>query len=201
MPTPSPHARPPAETATARAFKLATPGPTLAPFDVLILRDRGVSLDTARRNRLRTAGGALIIPFADLAGQYDGYALRRPHHPPVIGGKPRKYVAPAGLPSRAYFPAECVSGLADPAVPLVVTEGPLKALVLAQHGHTAVGLLGVWNWKRKGTDELIADLAALPWAGRTVYVAFDYDPKPATRTHVLGAAARLAAALRKAGAG
>lgn len=172
----------------------------LSEFDLGVLRDRGVSLDTARRNRLHTAAGSLVIPYANLTGAYNRYALRRPHTPPVYDGKPRKYIAPTGLPSRPYCPAECRTALLDADVPLFVTEGPLKALALAQLGYTVVALQGVWNWKVAGTDELLPELAAVPLAGRAVYVVFDFDVKPVTRRNVGEARRRLARAVLKAGA-
>lgn len=177
------------------------PSLALDEFDLSVLRDRGVSPDTARRNCLHTAAGALVIPYADLrTGTYNCYALRRPHTPPVRDGKPVKYIAPAGEPSRPYFPAECRAALLDPAIDLFLTEGPLKALALAQGGYTVIALQGVWNWKIAGTDDLLPDLAAVPLAGRKVYIVFDQDEKPATRQHVAEARRRLARALLRAGA-
>jgi hypothetical protein len=59
----------------------------------------------------------------------------------------------------------------------------------------------VYGWTSGGTGELIPGLAEVPWAGRTAYVCFDFDPKPESQANVAGAAFRLAAALKKAGAG
>jgi hypothetical protein len=61
-------------------------------------------------------------------------------------------------------------------------------------------LSGVWNWKLKGEDRLQPDLECIEWAGRTVYVCFDYDPKPQTQRNIATAAQRLAAVLLKASA-
>ncbi len=174
--------------------------PNLDAFDQAVLRDRGVSTETARRNRLCTHRGNLVIPYGDLSGQYDGYALRRPHRPLVRDGKAIKYLAPSGHPSRLYIPVECRTGVLDPAAELLLTEGPLKALALVQAGFVGVAVQGVWNWKVKGTDELLPDLAAVPLAGRVVHVVFDFDAKPDTREHVDLAERRLARAMRKAGA-
>lgn len=177
--------------------------PALDTFDLGVLSERGVSVETARRNRLHTdsKSGEMVIPFADLDGVFNSYAVRRPHTPPVIDGKPRKYVAPAGQPCRLYIPAESRDKLRDPSAPVVLTEGMLKALVLAQSGYAAAGLLGVWNWKKKGTNELIPGLAEVPWTGRDVLIVYDFDPKLDTRRNVDLARRRLATALRNAGAG
>jgi putative DNA primase/helicase len=172
----------------------------LSEFDLAVLRDRGVSVETACRNRLHTKDDALVIPFGDVHGVYNCYQLLRPHKPPIIKGKARKYVAPTGESTPIYVPAESRGKLLDPSVAFVVTEGPLKALALAQRGHAAIGVTGVFNWKLKGKQELHPSFAAVPMTGRIVYVIFDYDPKPETRRYVYGALRQLAAALRKAGA-
>ena len=62
----------------------------------------------------------------------------------------------------------------------------------------AIGLGGVWCWKKKSTDELIADLAAIEWGSRDVYIVFDYDTKEKTRRQVSLASKRLAKALKMA---
>jgi hypothetical protein len=64
--------------------------------------------------------------------------------------------------------------------PLVITEGPFKAMVITQAGYDAIGLNGVWcaaNAKTNGDDSLTLrpELASLPWLGRKTYLAFDAD--------------------------
>ncbi len=139
-----------------------------------------------------------MIPYADLAGSVNCFALRRPHNPPIVDNKPLKYIAPKGEPSRPYFPAECRTALLDPDADLFLTEGPLKALALAQIGFAVVALAGVWNWKVAGTEELLPELADVPLTGRDVYIVFDYDQKPDTQQQVAEARRRLARALLKA---
>ena len=48
---------------------------------------------------------------------------------------------------RVDCPPRCRPGLADPAVPLWITEGQKKADALASRGLCAIALLGVWNWR------------------------------------------------------
>src|SRR5262249_36520768 len=81
-----------------------------------------------------------------------------------------------------------------------VTEGEKKTLALSQLGLVAIGLGGVYSWKKKDVEELIPDLAKVDWKGKAVYVTFDFDPKPETRQYLGTAARRLARQLRKAGA-
>src|SRR5689334_2550690 len=115
------------------------PVPPLSGFDLAVLAERGIAAETALGNGLRTdyRAGALVIPFADLDGTVNCYAVRRPHHPPVRDGKPLKYIAPKGQPSRLYIPAGTRDRLRDPAADLLVTEGPLKALALDERGWAA----------------------------------------------------------------
>ena len=89
--------------------------------------------------------------------------------------------------------------------PLLVTEGPIKALCLTEHGLPCIGLGGVEAGahdtiakREEGVLELHPRLRQIAWAGRMVFIAFD-----AFRTRTTGVArgeARLAYILGKAGA-
>jgi hypothetical protein len=81
---------------------------------------------------------------------------------------------------------------------IIITEGEKKALAIGQLGLAVVGIAGVWSWKKRGTEELIDDLAALVKPGVRFIIVFDYDPKAETRRYTAGASRRLARALRKA---
>jgi putative DNA primase/helicase len=193
----------------------------LCDSDLANLRASGLAHKTIRDNQLRTEwdaaklaailnregtpafcqGGGLVFPYRDLQGTVNCFARVRPHTPRKDeDGKPIKYEQPLGEPLRAYFPDASLPLLRDGESPVFITEGEKKALALSQLGLAAIGLGGVWCWKKKGTDELIDDLATFPWAGRVVYIVFDWDPKPSTRLQTASAARRLARALRKAGA-
>ena len=124
------------------------------------------------------------------------YRLRR-DHPDVENGKPKmKYVAPPGRGNLLYFAIGTdPAWLADPQMPLIITEGEFKTLALARaarHGTAkprflAVGLSGVWNWKGtvgKTTDSdghridvkgTIPDLSRIVWDDRQVVILFDAD--------------------------
>lgn len=156
-------------------------------------------------------GAAMVFPYRDAEGRPTGYHRLKPTHPRADAknpGKAIKYEAPKGQPNRAYLPPGTRAAVADPAVPLVVTEGEKKALSADAAGVPCVGLPGVWAWQRKrprdaagrgtGPRELIPDLAAVAWAGRRVWVAFDSDA--ATNPNVMAAERALAAVLTAAGA-
>jgi len=180
--------------------------PKLPPLPVCAsdlenLRASGLTIATIRTNGLRTEHGALVFPYRDLDGKVNGFARRRPHKPPVIDGKPAKYVQPKGSPQRAYFPVASLAKLRDGESEIYITEGEKKALALSQLGYAAIGIGGFWGGCKAKSEELIDDLAAINWQGRNVGIVFDYDAKEATRREAEAAKVRLARALKAAEAG
>ncbi|HEX9710121.1 MAG TPA: AAA family ATPase, partial [Candidatus Thermoplasmatota archaeon] len=78
------------------------------------------------------------------------------------------------------------AALADPRVPLWLTEGEKKALKGCQEGLCCVAVPGVWSWKTRDARDRsvpIADLDAIAWRGRIVFLVFDSDlaTKPQVR--------------------
>ncbi|HYT87498.1 MAG TPA: DUF3854 domain-containing protein [Gemmataceae bacterium] len=173
----------------------------LCDLDLANLRESGLTDTTIRVNKLRTEGGKLVFPYRNLDGQVNGFARCRLQVPRTDrDGKPVRYEQPQGTPLRAYFPVASLENLRDGEIPVYVTEGEKKALALSQLGVAAVGIGGIWCGCKKGTEELIADLAAIPWTDRVVYVVFDYDAKATTRRDSEAARNRLARALKAASA-
>lgn len=144
--------------------------------------------------------GGLVFPYRNLEGTVNCFARVRPHMPRVRDGQPIKYEHPVGESLRAYYPIASLATLRDGQSAIYITEGEKKALALSQLGLAAVGIGGVWCGCKKGTEELIEDLAVISWPGREVYICFDYDQKPKTRQDVEAARNRLAKALKAAGA-
>jgi P4 family phage/plasmid primase-like protien len=188
------------------------PPPGLLPHHLADLRRSGLSDGTIRTEQVcsveqisevarvlgcggsyaRSLGPCLKFPFFGPDGHPTGYARLKPDHPqrdrPKKGekeGRLKKYEAPRGQGNRAYFPSLVRRVLADPAVPLVLTEGEKKSLAACQAGFPTVGVSGVWNWckarpkdargRGRGPFELIDDLAAVVWQGRQVTIVFDSD--------------------------
>jgi hypothetical protein len=123
-------------------------------------------------------GPCLCLPYLDLEGKPNGYAVLKPDRPRADRKRPgrtHEYELPAGGGNRLYIPPGVGPRLSDPAAPLVLTEGVKKALKATQDGFPTLGLSGVWNWTVKGVRRLIADLSAVAWKGRRVYVVFDSD--------------------------
>jgi len=89
-------------------------------------------------------------------------------------------VQPRGRPSYPFIPSVTWGVKDKSSKPLIITEGPVKALALMQAGAFPVALGGVWNGtiKADGDDEpirLAPELQSFELYGRTVYLAFDAD--------------------------
>jgi Domain of unknown function (DUF3854)/Protein of unknown function (DUF3631) len=95
--------------------------------------------------------------------------------PPVSDGHGHtiRYYQRAGTPPRLYIPARARAALADPRVPLLITEGEKKALKANQDGLPCVGLGGLWNWRHERRP--IAELDRIDWYGRDALVVPDSD--------------------------
>ena len=135
-----------------------------------LTQDSGLLLDVIRERGYRSIDGAsgytdlktlgfsqaqarmtpgLLLPLHTTDG-HQPLTLYRPDHPqPDANGRLRKYLLPKGASVRLDCPPRCQPRLADPTVPLWITEGQKKADALASHGAVALCLLGVWNFKGK----------------------------------------------------
>jgi len=90
-------------------------------------------------------------------------------------GKQRRYDQPRQSGIMAYFPRilDWPSIIANPNVPIIITEGEKKALSLCAAGYPCIGLGGVDNFKSMG--RLIASLECVNWGKRIVIILFDSD--------------------------
>lgn len=92
--------------------------------------------------------------------------------------KPIRYLQAPGTPPFAYFPLgmEWVAAAETVDVPVLLTEGELKAACACANGFLTIGLGGVYNWRSMGRGiSFLPELAAFRWLGRHVYVCFDSD--------------------------
>ena len=148
------------------------------------------------------AGSGMAIPYPNCTfSNGTPYVRVRLDVPLVIDGHSVRYLTKKGERNRLYVPSILPgSVLADPSIPLVITEGEKKALKACQEGIRCVGLAGVWCWKTKidGRSVPLPDLDLVVWPGRLVVIAFDSDSqtKPSVRT----AQSRLAKELSARGA-
>lgn len=123
---------------------------------------------------------------------------------PTIGGKP-KFVSPtksSGIPTGIpYTPLRVWRDIGKPINPLIITEGPIKSLVLVQAGVLAIGLNGVFGAQEtapNGKLVLRKELVELGIRGRKVLLCFDADGS--SNPEVRLAEIRLWFLLRAAGA-
>jgi len=182
-----------------------------------LLRESAISPDVARARGYRSVESeadllklgfskhqlqvpALLIPTYSVYGEVAFYQIR-PDHPRQRRGKPVKYEPPAGTRMSLDVHPRIRDQLADPTIPLWITEGSRKADSAISNGLCCISLLGVWNWR--GTNEhggktALADWEMIALNGRLLILAFDSDvmEKPEVRL----ALDRLAAFLERRGA-
>jgi hypothetical protein len=114
--------------------------------------------------------------------------------------KPLRYVQQPGTLQGIYLPPylDWRILLADPTMPIVITEGELKAACATKHGHACIGLGGVFSFKStQHKIPLLAELAGAAWKGRRVVIAYDSDA--ATNPEVVRARNELAKELSDKG--
>jgi len=136
------------------------------------LKTLGFSLQQARQ------APGLLLPLYTTDGQRSLHVFRPDQPQPDAKGRPRKYLLPKGAGVRLDCPPRCQPSLADPGIPLWLTEGQKKADALASHGAVAICLLGVWNFKGKnafGGTTLLADFDFISFNSREVRLVFDSD--------------------------
>ncbi len=145
-----------------------------------VARERGyVSVDTKKRLEApgfaasqRTVPGLLIpVHGTDGAVRLHQY---RPDEPRIDSkGRPRKYETPFRQQLCLDVPPRALGQLADPAVPLWITEGARKADAAVSAGACCIALLGVEAWQSKGVA--FPDWRDVRLKDRDVLIAFDSD--------------------------
>lgn len=125
-----------------------------------------------------------------------------PNLPKGKGGKDVRYMQPSGIGVCAYFPPigiDWAAVLQDPSVPLVITEGELKAAKACSMGVPTIGLGGVSNLVSHKTGyDLLPELTAIAWVGREVIACFDNDGR--SNPNIIAALNTLASRLESFGA-
>ena len=121
---------------------------------------------------------ALLIPIRDVRGELAFYQAR-PDSPRSKEGKPLKYETPAGKSLVLDVPPATRRALADPSLPLWITEGSRKADAAVSIGLHCIGVIGTWAWRHRETKDgpsvPLPDWQGIPLDGRRVYVVFDSD--------------------------
>jgi putative DNA primase/helicase len=147
-----------------------------------------------------TVPPALAIPMHNYAGQTQ--TIVRPDQPRIDDkGKTVKYDRLAGLRNIIDIHPRVLPVLQNPAVPLWITEAPLKADALVSQKENAIGGVGCWFFRTKsdsGGKVILPDFQHIAWNGRDVRIVFDSDV--ATNANVGLAERRLALYLTGQGA-
>lgn len=144
-------------------------------YETITDTDRLAALKITRAGR-NVPG--LLVPQLRVDGSTWGYQYR-PDTPRLRNGKIVKYETPQQQRNGLDVPPGVAPMLADPTVPLWITEGVKKADCGALHGLCIVALSGVWNWL--GTSTAGGKMALPEWRdvalndNRRVVIAFDGD--------------------------
>jgi len=109
-----------------------------------------------------------------------------------------KYFQPPGSGVHLYYPPGIETVIPDPSIPLSFVEGEKKSLKGYQEGIYTIGIGGIWNWKEKGSDELLPDFDNIPLKGRVINLIPDGDYR--TNKNVQKAVLSLAQKLKERGA-
>lgn len=120
----------------------------------------------------------LLIPLHRIDGSVWGYQYRPDLARVTKAGRTVKYETPAGQRNGIDVPPRIGGQLANPAVPLLVTEGSKKADAAVSHGLCCVALPGVWGWRGSGSNggkHAVADWHDISLNGRRIVLAFDSD--------------------------
>lgn len=148
---------------------------------------------------------ALCIPIYRLGDPSPYVYLLRADKPRMTGdGKPIKYEWPKKIPACLDVLPRYREALADPTIPIWITEGAKKADALATAYDRAIvpiNINGVWAWRgtnKHGGKAVLPDLDEVAWNERLVVLAFDSDV--IRKREVLTALQRLAAVLTARGA-
>lgn len=115
--------------------------------------------------------------------------------------KPLRYVQPFDTAPVAYYPGNQAwdEVLDDAGVPLIITEGELKAAKACKEGFPTIGLGGVDSFQAKKMGVVwLESLKFVNWIGRHVYICYDSDMR--RNPNVLAALERLSEELQAQGA-
>jgi hypothetical protein len=124
------------------------------------------------------------LPYYDIDGKPTELSrIRYLEDPPkkatLKKKKAPKYTQPPDMPPQLYMPTigtpwHIVAD--DIEVPVIITEGELKAACACKHRYPAIALGGVWSFRsKKAKIPLIKDFDKIVWKKRRVDLVFDSD--------------------------
>lgn len=143
------------------------------------LKAKGFSRDQQDTLVPREGKHGLLAPICWPHVSEPPFWVLQPDRPRVNKrGKKVKYEMPSGCRMALDSPPRCHHDLANPNVPLWITEGQKKGCAGASRGLCMICLIGTWNWR--GSNELGGKTALPEWEDvalndRKVYLVFDSD--------------------------
>jgi hypothetical protein len=165
---------------TARGISLQTVKEYRLEFDDAPDKGRivdrlGDDILVAGRPLSQYAEELLWIPYLNAGGAISSWSARIFPTPP--NGK-EKFLTPKNGGGPVYIPPLVWADADNPAAPVIVTEGPIKALSCVQAGQLAIGVNGVFGFGGRDANDVIIihpNLATFDWTKRPVFLAFDAD--------------------------
>jgi len=166
----------------------------IEPRHARYFRERGIAPDVVKERGYKSITSPVDFPWAKMNGynfvtgpQFGAgiYIPRhgvdrkpiapqfRPDKPRIKDGKPVKYESPIASGAAIDVPPRSLSGLKDPAVPLIITESAAKADAAVSKKLCAISINGVQGWKSKGSP--LQDFREIAFTDRDVFIAFDSD--------------------------
>ncbi len=155
-------------------------------LNVTSIHDSG-SLDKIlnRNNRRRLKHSDNLIPAWCVSGinpqgwerTLEGVQVK-PDNPPIINGKPLKYLSASGYGVSPLFldvgiPDYWLKIIEDKSIPITIVEGAKKAGAVLTLGKAAISIPGVSTCRKKGRLHKLLQLFC--GYGRTFYLGFDND--------------------------
>lgn len=194
-----------AEVRAAMLAKLETSALTEAHGKKLKMQP--YTAEECKALKLPATKAGFLIPYFTLDGKVDKFFRYRYLEDTRTGfdkltkKKALRYAQPGNTTVGVYLPPlmDWEALAEDAEIPVIITEGELKAACATVNGMPTIGLGGVWSFmSKKAGEELVPMLKAFEWGERTVYICYDSDG--ATNPDVVLAEARLAQRLVELGA-
>lgn len=164
--------------------KLSKSGLTEA--EAKTLRYEAYTAEDASKLSIPAFFAGFKLPYFDLEGRVTKFWRYRYLENTKTGfdaltdKKPLRYAQPKKSLNELYIPP--VGGTnwsviaKDPSIPLIITEGELKAACATKHGHPTIGLGGVWCFKSNAERmPMLPMFREFVWKNRIVYICYDSD--------------------------
>jgi hypothetical protein len=139
----------------------------------------------------------LVVPMYSPDGETVKYQVKPSCPRKDKSGKPIKYESATGSGFIADVHPRNRKRIKDASVPLVITEGIKTADAMTSRDLCVVALAGVWQFRTKGSSDLLPCFDHIALKGRTVVIVYDSDVM--TKPEVMLALERLVGDLEKRG--